>query len=80
MSFERDLDRMIKVKAKLMFNLNKERQLEDLPPVYEDITLTSIAMQYATSLKGSATASESQLYLKRLNDQERTDVQDYKIC
>ena len=80
MSFERDLDRMIKVKAKLMFNLNKERQLEDLPPVYEDITLTSIAMQYATSLKGSATASESQLYLKRLKDQERTDVQDYKIC
>lgn len=27
MSFEKDLDRLTKVKAQLMFNLNKERQL-----------------------------------------------------
>jgi hypothetical protein len=34
MSFERDIDRLTKVKAQLMFNINKERQLEDLPLIY----------------------------------------------
>ena len=47
MSFEKDLDRLTKVKAQLMFNLNKERQVETLPLIYEDISLASIAQQYA---------------------------------
>lgn len=47
MSFEKDLDRLTKVKAQLMFNLNKERQLEGIPLIYEDISLASIAQQYA---------------------------------
>lgn len=32
-SFEKDVDRLLKVKAKIMFNLNKERQLDSLPPL-----------------------------------------------
>ena len=50
-SFERDVNLLTKVKAKIMFNINKERQLEDVPVIYEDITLSNIAMQYATSIK-----------------------------
>jgi len=37
-----------------MFNINKERQLEEIPLIYEDITLSSIAMQYATSIKNGS--------------------------
>ena len=50
-SFEADIDSLLRVKAKIMFNINKERQLEEIPILYEDITLSSIAMQYATSIK-----------------------------
>ncbi len=34
MSFEKDPDRLTKVKAQLMFNLNKERQYENIPLIY----------------------------------------------
>jgi hypothetical protein len=54
MSFERDVNLLTKVKAKIMFNINKERQLEDVPVIYEDITLSNIAMQYATSIKSGS--------------------------
>jgi len=30
-----------------MFNLNKERQIENIPLIYEDISLASIAQQYS---------------------------------
>ena len=66
MSFERDVDVLMNVKAKVMFNINKERQLEETPIMCEDLTLTSIAMQYATSLK---TGSGDEAYLNRLNEQ-----------
>jgi hypothetical protein len=48
-----------------MFNINKERQLEDVPIIYEDITLSNIAMQYAISIKSG---SPDEAYLKRLCD------------
>lgn len=54
MSFERDVNLLTKVKAKIMFNINKERQLEEVPIIYEDITLSNIAMQYATSIKSGS--------------------------
>ena len=54
MSFERDVNLLTKVKAKIMFNINKERQLEEIPLIYEDITLSNIAMQYATSIKSGS--------------------------
>ena len=54
MSFERDVNLLTKAKAKIMFNINKERQLEDVPVIYEDITLSNIAMQYATSIKSGS--------------------------
>lgn len=76
LSFERDVSLMTKVKAKIMFNINKERQLEDLPLIYEDITLSSIAMQYAISIK-AGTTNES--YLKKLCDDLRNDA-DFKTC
>ena len=76
MSFERDVDTLMKVKAKIMFNLNKQRQAEDIPIMYEDLTLTSIAMQYATSLK---TGSGDEAYLNRLNEQERFHM-EYLTC
>lgn len=63
MSFERDINLLTKVKAKIMFNVNKERQLEEIPVVYEDITLSQIAMQYATSIKNGST---NEPYLKKL--------------
>ena len=53
-SFERDVNLLTKVKAKIMFNINKERQLEEIPLIYEDITLSNIAMQYATSIKSGS--------------------------
>lgn len=65
MSFERDANLLTKVKAKVMFNINKERQLEDLPLIYEDITLSHIAMQYATSIK---TGTSNEAYLKKLTE------------
>ena len=76
MSFERDPNLLTKVKAKIMFNLNKERQLGDLPLVYEDITLSHIAMQYATSIK---TGSSNEIYLKKLTEELRNDA-DFKSC
>ena len=63
MSFERDYDLLTKVKARIMFNINKERQLDDIPLIFEDITLSNIAMQYATCLKAG---SASEVYLKKL--------------
>ena len=53
-SFERDVNLLTKVKAKIMFSINKERQLEEIPLIYEDITLSNIAMQYATSIKSGS--------------------------
>lgn len=76
MSFERDVDTLMKVKAKIMFNLNKERQNDEIPIMYEDLTLTSIAMQYATSLK---TGSGDEAYLNRLNEQEKFHM-EYLTC
>ncbi len=76
MSFERDVNLLTKVKAKIMFNINKERQLEDVPVIYEDITLSNIAMQYATSIKSG---SSNQAYLKRLCDDIKNDA-DFKTC
>ena len=75
-SFERDANLLTKVKAKIMFSINKERQLEEIPLIYEDITLSYIAMQYATSIKSG---SSNEPYLKRLCDEMRNDA-DYKIC
>lgn len=46
-SFEADVDMVLKVKAKIMFNINKERQTYEIPVLYEDLTLSAIAMQYA---------------------------------
>jgi uncharacterized protein YkwD len=68
MSFERDVDTLLKVKARVMFNINKERQCHEVPIFYEDLTLNSIAMQYASSLKSGA---GDQSYLQRLNEQEK---------
>lgn len=76
MSFERDINLLTKVKAKIMFNINKERQLEDVPIIYEDITLSNIAMQYATSIKSG---SSNEAYLKRLCDDIKNDA-DFKTC
>lgn len=76
MSFERDANLLTKVKAKIMFSINKERQLEDVPLIYEDITLSNIAMQYATSIKSG---SSNEPYLKRLCDDIRNDA-DFKTC
>lgn len=67
---------MTKVKAKVMFNINKERQLADLPLIYEDITLSHIAMQYSTSIK---TGSTNEIYLKKLCEELRNDA-DFKTC
>ena len=71
MSFERDPNLLTKVKAKVMFNINKERQLCDLPLVYEDITLSHIAMQYSTSIK---TGTSNEAYLKKLMEDLRNDA------
>jgi hypothetical protein len=76
MSFERDVNLLTKVKAKIMFNINKERQLEDIPLIYEDISLSSIAMQYATSIKSGDSNDQ---YLKRLCEELRNDA-EYKSC
>jgi hypothetical protein len=76
MSFERDVNLLTKVKAKIMFNINKERQLGELPLIYEDITLTHIAMQYATSIK---TGTSNEAYLKKLCEEMRNDA-DFKTC
>ena len=76
MSFERDANLLTKVKSKIMFNINKERQLADLPLIYEDITLSHIAMQYATSIK---TGSSNEVYLKKLCEELRNDA-EYKTC
>lgn len=66
-SFEADLDNLNKVKAKIMFNLNKERQDCELPIFYEDLTLSSIAKQYAKAIKGG---EMNEAYLNTLNKQE----------
>ena len=42
-SFEKDINLLTKVKAKIMFNINKERQLDEAPLIYEDISFTKIA-------------------------------------
>lgn len=76
MSFERDIDTLLKVKAQIMFSLNKERQLEEAQILYEDLTLSSIAMQYASSLKNG---SGDQAYLNRLNEQERFHT-EFEVC
>ena len=76
MSFERDPNLLTKVKAKVMFNINKERQFSELPLIYEDISLSHIAMQYATSIK---TGSSNEAYLKKLCDELRNDA-DFKTC
>jgi hypothetical protein len=49
-----------------MFNINKERQLSEIPILYEDITLSTIAMKYATSIK---TGVIDEAYLNRLAEQ-----------
>lgn len=59
-----------------MFNINKERQLEEIPIIYEDISLSNIAMQYATSIKSG---SSNEPYLKRLCEDIKNDA-DFKIC
>lgn len=64
-SFEEDDDALVKVKAKIMFNINKQRQLDEIPILYEDLTLTSIAMQYASSIKNGST---DESYLAKLNE------------
>lgn len=76
MSFEKDVNLLTKVKAKIMFNLNKERQLDELPLLYEDITLSQIAMMYAASIKIGGT---NDVYLKKLCDDFRNDA-DFKTC
>ena len=76
MSFERDPNLLTKVKARVMFNINKERQFAELPLVYEDITLSHIAMQYATSIK---TGTSNEAYLKKLSDELKNDA-DFKTC
>lgn len=76
MSFERDPNLLTKVKAKIMFNINKERQLLELPLVYEDITLSHIAMQYSTSIK---TGTSNEAYLKKLMEDLRNDA-EFKTC
>lgn len=61
-----------------MFNINKERQLEDkdIPLIYEDITLSSIAMQYASSIKNGET---NQQYLKKLCEDLRNEA-EFRVC
>ena len=75
-SFEEDEDAMVKVKAKVMFNINKERQLEEISMLYEDMSLTSIAMQYASSIKNGHT---DESYLIKLNEKERFHM-EYLTC
>lgn len=76
MSFEKDANLLTKVKAKIIFNLNKERQLEELPLLYEDITLSQIAMSYAADIK---TSGNNEPYLKKKCEDFKNDA-DYKIC
>lgn len=59
-----------------MFNINKERQLEEIAVLYEDLTLSSIAMQYATSIKNGHI---DEAYLGRLAEQEKFLI-DYSTC
>ena len=61
-----------------MFNINKERQLEDkeIPLIYEDITLSSIAMQYASSIKNGETNEQ---YLKKLCEDLRNEA-EFRVC
>lgn len=67
---------MTKVKAKIMFNINKERQLDELPLIYEDITLSTIAMQYAISIKSG---TPNKTYLNNLCKDLQNDA-DFKTC
>jgi hypothetical protein len=50
--------------------------MDKIPIFYEDLTLSSIAMQYASSLKSG---SGDQAYLNRLNEQERFHL-EYEVC
>lgn len=76
-SFEEDEDSLVKVKAKVMFNINKERQLEEIPMMFEDLSLTSVAMQYASSIK-NGNVDES--YLAKLVEKEKVPRGEYEIC
>jgi hypothetical protein len=67
-SFEADTDALLRVKAKVMFNINKERQLLEIPILNEDLTLATIAMKYAASIKSGHI---DEAYLNRLAEQEK---------
>ena len=69
-SFEKDIPTLTKVKATIMYNINVERDRHGLPTMYEDITLTSVAMQFASSLKSN---DYDQKYLDKLLESHRND-------
>lgn len=43
---------MTKIKATIMYNINLERERNGVSEIYEDITLSAVASQFAVSLKG----------------------------
>ena len=69
-SFEKDIPTLTKVKATIMYNINVERDRHSLTTMYEDITLSSVAMQFASSLKSN---DYDQKYLDRLMESHRND-------
>lgn len=54
-----------------MYNINLEREKAGSGEIYEDITLSAIASQFAISLKGR---EMDRGYLERLNSMERNDI------
>jgi hypothetical protein len=69
-SFEKDVPTMTKVKATIMYNINVERDRHGLTTMYEDITLSSVAMKFASSLKSN---DYDQKFLDRLLESHRND-------
>ena len=61
---------MTKVKATIMYNINVERDRHGLTTMYEDITLSSVAMKFASSLKSN---DYDQKFLDRLLESHRND-------
>lgn len=46
-SFQKDTHALTKVKAAIMYNINVEREKHGLTQMYDDITLSAVAMKFA---------------------------------
>lgn len=69
-SFEKDTHALTKVKAAIMYNINVERDKHGLSQMYDDITLSAVAMKFAETLKNN---DYDERFLNTLLDQHKND-------